>query len=80
MYLSVRWNKIRSLNRLVEVPDSGEVCELLWNDPNDSELKGFTDNKRGVGKEFGIDVIDQYLITNGLTTILRAHQIIMEGK
>jgi diadenosine tetraphosphatase ApaH/serine/threonine PP2A family protein phosphatase len=29
------------------------MCELLWNDPNESDLKGFGESKRGVGKEFG---------------------------
>jgi hypothetical protein len=29
------------------------MCELLWNDPDEVDLKGFTDNKRGVGKVFG---------------------------
>jgi hypothetical protein len=29
------------------------MCEILWNDPADDELKGFKDNERGVGKVFG---------------------------
>ncbi|CAD8206072.1 unnamed protein product [Paramecium pentaurelia] len=70
---------VRALNRLSEIPDNGEICELLWNDPNEQELKGFGESKRGVGKEFGQDVFTQFLQTNNLSCVLRAHQVIMEG-
>jgi len=49
------------LNRLSEIPDVGEMCEMLWNDPNEADLKGFRENKRGVGKEFGSDVLEVFL-------------------
>ncbi|KAM3143866.1 hypothetical protein pb186bvf_003927 [Paramecium bursaria] len=70
---------VRALNRLQEVPNQGEMCELLWNDPDEVDLKGFTDNKRGVGKVFGQDIFEQFVHNNNITHILRAHQVIMEG-
>ena len=48
--------KIRGLDRVNEVPTQGEMCELLWNDPSEGELKGYKENERGIGKVFGEDI------------------------
>lgn len=61
MYIILYLFQIRALNRLSEIPDTGEICEMLWNDPNEADLKGFGENKRGVGKEFGSDVLEAFL-------------------
>ena len=29
------------------------MCQLLWKDPSEDELKGYKENARGIGKVFG---------------------------
>ncbi|EGR29418.1 serine threonine-protein phosphatase 4 catalytic subunit, putative [Ichthyophthirius multifiliis] len=70
--------KIRQLDRVKEIPAQGEMCELLWNDPEEN-TKGFKENQRGHGKTFGQDVFNQFLQINNLNKMIRAHQLIMEG-
>jgi hypothetical protein len=43
------------------------MCEILWNDPSDDDLKGFRDSERGVGKVFGEEPFQQFLHNNSLT-------------
>lgn len=64
---------IRALNRVNEIPSTGEMCELLWNDPDDNELKGFKESERGVGKYFGEDAFEQFIHQNNLNNVIRAH-------
>lgn len=63
---------IRCLDRIKEIPPTGEMCELLWNDP-DEEGNGYKDNSRGVGKTFGKDVFQQFIYSNNLSKVIRAH-------
>ena len=52
----------------------------MWSDPDPEPANtGFTLSARGAGYMFGIDVIDRFLHENGMTKILRAHQLCMEG-
>ena len=55
MILSLIW-KIRLLDRVGEIPVSGTICELLWNDPEEELDYGFKMNPRGIGQIFGKDV------------------------
>ena len=67
---------IRDLNRLQEIPHSGPMCDLLWSDPED--LVGWAESARGAGYIFGNDVTKEFLRTNGLNQIVRAHQLVQE--
>ncbi|KAL4460392.1 hypothetical protein ABPG74_000143 [Tetrahymena malaccensis] len=69
---------IRCLDRVKEIPSQGEMCELLWNDP-DEENNGFKENQRGTGKTFGQDVFKSFMHQNNLNKLVRAHQLVMEG-
>ena len=53
------------------------MCDMLWSDPD--EMSGWGLSPRGAGYLFGGDVVDQFLATNQLTMIARAHQLVMEG-
>ena len=53
------------------------MCELLWSDPQDEE--GRLPNKRGVGVAFGPDVTRSYLEANGLSLVVRSHEVKDEG-
>jgi len=71
-------DSINSLNRKVEVPHEGPMCDLLWSDPEE-EILGWWVSPRGAGYVFGKDVTESFLETNGLEFICRAHQLAMDG-
>lgn len=69
---------IKALNRLVDVPHEGGMCDLLWSDPDDAK-RGFSPSPRAAGYQFGSDITDNFLHQNGLNMIARAHQLVMDG-
>jgi len=68
---------VRALDRFDEIPHEGPICDLMWSDPDDRS--GWGISPRGAGYTFGQDISEQWNQTNGLTLILRAHQLVMEG-
>uniref|UniRef100_A0A7S0AJV3 Serine/threonine-protein phosphatase n=1 Tax=Pyrodinium bahamense TaxID=73915 RepID=A0A7S0AJV3_9DINO len=68
---------IGQLDRVQEVPHSGPICDLLWSDPND--VPGWCFSVRGAGFQFGQDITEQFLHANGLTLIVRGHQVVPDG-
>jgi serine/threonine-protein phosphatase 2A catalytic subunit len=68
---------IRQLERVMEVPVDGPMCDLLWSDPH--EQAGWATSFRGAGFNFGPDISEQFNHNNGLKLIARAHQLIMDG-
>ncbi|XP_018324904.1 serine/threonine-protein phosphatase PP2A-like [Agrilus planipennis] len=68
---------IRTINRFIEVPTQGPMCDLLWSDP--CEEPGWYVSPRGAGFFFGEDVSQEFNRTNDLTLIVRAHQLVMQG-
>ncbi|CAD7933766.1 unnamed protein product [Amoebophrya sp. A120] len=70
-------DNIRELDRMVEVPHEGPMCDILWSDPD--ERCGWGISPRGAGYTFGQDVSETFNHTNGLKLIGRAHQLVMEG-
>ena len=55
----------------------GIMCEMLWTDPQ--EQVGRSPSKRGVGLAFGPDVTKRFLEANGVTAIIRSHEVRQEG-
>lgn len=68
---------IRQLCRFDEIPHEGPICDLMWSDPCDQP--GWGASSRGAGFFFGPDITDKFLQKNGLTSMCRAHQLVMEG-
>jgi serine/threonine-protein phosphatase 2A catalytic subunit len=68
---------VRKIDRFQEVPHEGPVCDLVWSDPDDRA--GWGMSPRGAGYTFGQDITEQFNHANGLKTIARAHQLVMEG-
>nr|GMC88513.1 serine/threonine-protein phosphatase PP1-like [Ipomoea batatas] len=66
-------DQIRALERPVDVPDAGLLCDLLWSDP-ERETKGWGENDRGVSYTFGADKVEEFLRKHDLDLICRAHQ------
>jgi serine/threonine-protein phosphatase 2A catalytic subunit len=69
-------DQVRALERFQEVPHEGPMCDLLWSDPDDRS--GWGISPRGAGYTFGQDISEQFIHTNDLTMIARAHQLVME--
>ncbi len=68
---------IKALDRIVEVPHEGPICDLVWSDPD--ERTGWGVSPRGAGYSFGADVSQTFNRVNHLSLIARAHQLTMEG-
>ena len=81
-------DSIRLIDRKIELPHEGGMCDLLWSDPEE-ELTGWGSNPRGCGYIFGGDIVakvrddividDQFTKENNLDLISRSHQLVMEG-
>lgn len=71
-------DELANLDRKVDVPHSGPMCDLLWSDPNEKG-QGFKPSPRSAGFLFGADITKQFLHTNNLSLIARAHQLVMRG-
>ena len=71
-------NQLHQINRPVDIPDQGLLCDLLWADP-DADLMGWGQNDRGVSYTFGGDVVAKFLRDNDFDLICRAHQVVEDG-
>lgn len=49
------------------------MCELLWNDPEEDLVTGWKESPRGCGKLFSMDALSEFLQTNNLDMVVRAH-------
>ncbi|KAL7062759.1 hypothetical protein AAHC03_0298 [Spirometra sp. Aus1] len=70
-------DQIRTIDRNMEIPHKGPLCDLLWSDPD--EVTKWTISPRGAGFLFGQRVTHKFLELNGLELICRAHQLVHEG-
>ncbi|KAF3793881.1 Serine/threonine-protein phosphatase [Nymphaea thermarum] len=70
--------QIKTIERPIDVPDQGLLCDLLWADP-DKEIVGWGDNDRGVSFIFGADKVTEFLKKHDLDLICRAHQVVEDG-
>jgi Ca2+-binding EF-hand superfamily protein len=53
--------------------------DLVWSDP-DPDVGGERDNEsRGAGKFYGLDVVREFLESEGLHTLIRSHQSVYNG-
>ena len=69
---------IKNLERCRDIPTEGVMADLVWSDP-DQGIEGFKLSERGAGFIFGENVIDKFLYVNKFETIIRAHQLCMDG-
>ncbi|TQD84911.1 hypothetical protein C1H46_029524 [Malus baccata] len=70
--------QLRAIERPVDVPDQGLLCDLLWSDP-DRDIKGWGENDRGVSYTFGADKVAEFLMKHDMDLICRAHQVVEDG-
>ena len=74
---------INKINRFVEPPLSGFLCDLLWSDPcTDKEARTMKFQKnveRECSFKFGLDPVKAILKKNNFLSIVRAHQVQIDG-
>lgn len=74
---------IDKVNRFIEPPLSGFLCDLLWSDPvddKDARKYAFTKNpQRECSVKFGLDPVKKILKANNFISIIRAHQVQVDG-
>ncbi|SNX87375.1 related to phosphoprotein phosphatase (serine/threonine specific protein phosphatase) [Melanopsichium pennsylvanicum] len=75
----VTLDDIRAIDRFkIGQPDQrGLMMELLWSDPQTAPGRG--PSKRGVGLGFGPDITKAWCELNGVTAVLRSHEVRMGG-
>ena len=69
--------EVEAIPRGREIPDSGLMSDMLWSDPQ--PFPGRSPSKRGVGQSFGPDVTEKFLTNNGLSLLIRSHEVKDEG-
>lgn len=67
-------DKIRSIQRNMEIPHEGPFCDLMWSDPDN--VDSWVISYRGAGWLFGQKVVNEFNRINGLDLIVRAHQLV----
>ena len=70
-------DSIRPLKRNQETPHEGAMCDLVWSDPD--ERQGWRASPRGISYTFGQEITEQFVHTNNLKMVCRAHQLMMQG-
>ena len=73
----VTLDDLRAVDRFREPPEEGLMCEALWSDPQPEP--GRAPSKRGVGCQFGPDVTADFLKANGLSLVVRSHEVKEDG-
>ena len=69
-------DQIRVIDRKVEIPHEGPLCDLMLSDPDDIDTWAFN---IGSGWLFGSKVTKEFNHLNDLELICRAHQLVMAG-
>ena len=76
--------ELNKIDRFKEPPVSGVLCDLLWSDPvdrNDGVLeRDFVENdQRGCSYFYGVKSLSNFLSKNGLLSVIRGHEVQLEG-
>ncbi|KAL4458245.1 hypothetical protein ABPG75_013110 [Micractinium tetrahymenae] len=71
---------VNAIRRPLDVNPNGEglLTDLLWADPSPT-VAGWCPNPRGVSFVFGLDVAQEWLRSQGLRAIVRAHMVQQQG-
>lgn len=72
---------IDKLNRFVEIPTKGPMCDLLWSDPAPASSEGIPGNPlflpntvRGCSYYYTYEAVCKFLKDNNLLTMIRGHE------
>lgn len=75
---------LNKINRFKEPPNSGLIIDILWSDPIDNETGLLEDDfvyneQRGCSFVYGGEALNRFLSENGLLSVIRAHEVQIEG-
>ena len=74
---------IDKINRHIEPPLSGFLCDLLWSDPVDDKearkVRFGKNSQRECSVKFGLEPVKEVLKKNNFISIIRAHQVQLDG-
>jgi len=77
---------IEKINRFMEPPTNGPMCDLLWSDPEpnfdlelSTELRFQHNQTRGCSYTYSFKACCDFIRRNNLLTIIRAHEVQAEG-
>ena len=75
---------LNELDRFMEPPKEGLFCDILWSDPVDDDKGAQKDvfevnDTRGCSYFFGKEAVSGFLKKNSLYTVIRAHEVQIEG-
>ena len=73
----VTLDDIRKIDRFHQPGSEGLMVDMLWSDPQAANGRG--PSKRGVGLGFGPDITKAWCELNGITAVLRSHEVRQEG-
>jgi serine/threonine-protein phosphatase PP1 catalytic subunit len=71
-------DSIRNIQRPIEIPEEGLLCDLVWSDPS-ADVETWEDNERGTSVCFGMQPVQEFLDRFDFDLICRAHQAVMDG-
>jgi serine/threonine-protein phosphatase 2B catalytic subunit len=68
--------EINKVNRFMEVPETGSLCDFLWSDPTENasgHMANFYEfnESRGCAYYFGLQSTTNFLNSNKLLTVIR---------
>lgn len=77
-------SELNKIDRFKEPPATGALCDILWSDPvdrADGALEDdFIDNQqRGCSYFYGAKSLNSFLSKNGLLSVIRGHEVQLEG-
>jgi serine/threonine-protein phosphatase PP1 catalytic subunit len=71
-------DNIRQIERPVDIPEYGLLCDLVWSDPRDG-VEEWEPNRRGASVYFGRSHVERFIEACDLDIICRAHETVAEG-
>ena len=73
----VKLSDLQAIDRNRDIPESGDMCDMLWSDP--MKGNGRLPSHRGCGVCFGPDVTERFLKENNLAMVVRSHEAKDDG-
>lgn len=77
--------QILNLQRPLDVPDAGLLCDILWSDPeenskrNDGDTENWQENNRGVSFTFNETIVKEFCDKHDIDLITRGHMVVDDG-
>ena len=71
--------QILELERPVDVPDAGMLCDILWSDPDNSTTNDWEESSRGVSFTFKENIVKQFCEKHEIDLIARGHMVVNDG-